>query len=577
MSQRHYQQELARLKELGAEFAAAHPALAPMLAGPSADPDVERLLEAVAFQTGLLREKLEDDFPELIHDMARLVCPHYLRPIPATTIVAFVPKPSLATTRTIAAGIRLESAPVEGTRCQFRTCSEVEMHPLQLVDAEFFQQAGQAPSVTLSLALNGLSLAGWSPRKLRLFLAGDYAVASDLYLLLRRHLRRIVISDEEGGRSVELPADCLQAAGFAADEAVIPFPAQAFPGYRLLQECLAIPNRFLFLDLIGWERWLERGSGSRFKISFELSPFSISKPRVTRESFVLFAAPAVNLFSHDAAPVLLDHQRERYLVLPSGLPPDHGQIFTVDAVTGIIRGRSGRRAYRPFELFHQLTPDEPAYHTTITRSPVNGGLDVHLSVAFQKDQGLPETETLSIDLTCTNGTLPERLRVGDLSHANASTPDYATFSNITPIVPSVMPVLGENMLWRLVSHHCLNRRSLASAESLKALLSLCLFEGNRDQAALAANRRRIDGIEEVLCQPVDRLVRGMMMRGLQITLSLRGDYFASAGDLLLFASVLDEFFAGYISLNTFTHLTVNELNRGESIQWQPRLGQQPLL
>jgi type VI secretion system protein ImpG len=69
----------------------------------------------------------------------------------------------------------------------------------------------------------------------------------------------------------------------------------------------------------------------------------------------------------------------------------------------------------------------------------------------------------------------------------------------------------------------------------------------------------------------------MTMRGLQITLSLRGDHFASAGDLFLFASVLDEFFAGYVSLNTFTRLTVYELNRGESIQCQPRLGQQPLL
>ena len=53
MFNRYFQQELANLKDLGGEFAKAHPALAPMLSGSSADPDVERLLEGVAFLTAL--------------------------------------------------------------------------------------------------------------------------------------------------------------------------------------------------------------------------------------------------------------------------------------------------------------------------------------------------------------------------------------------------------------------------------------------------------------------------------------------------------------------------------------------
>ena len=55
MFNRYFQEELAHLKDLGAEFSKAHPALAPMLSGPTADPDVERLLEGVAFLTGLLQ------------------------------------------------------------------------------------------------------------------------------------------------------------------------------------------------------------------------------------------------------------------------------------------------------------------------------------------------------------------------------------------------------------------------------------------------------------------------------------------------------------------------------------------
>ena len=77
---RYYESELNNLKGLAAEFAATHPALAPMLASPSGDPDVERLLEGVAFLTGLTRQKLDDEFPEFIQEIAQVLFPHYLLP-----------------------------------------------------------------------------------------------------------------------------------------------------------------------------------------------------------------------------------------------------------------------------------------------------------------------------------------------------------------------------------------------------------------------------------------------------------------------------------------------------------------
>ena len=113
MFNRYYQEELAHLKELGADFARAHPALAPMLSGPSTDPDVERLLEGVAFLTALLRQKLDDEFPELINEVMQLIWPHYLRPIPSTTMMAFSPKPTLKQPPTLSSGIHLASVPVE--------------------------------------------------------------------------------------------------------------------------------------------------------------------------------------------------------------------------------------------------------------------------------------------------------------------------------------------------------------------------------------------------------------------------------------------------------------------------------
>lgn len=576
MITRHYQEELSRLKELGAEFAQKHPALAPMLGGTSADPDVERLLEGVAFQTALLRRKLDDDFPELVHDMVRLVAPHYLRPIPATTIVAFEPKPSLVQPQTVPAGMQLASVPVEGTRCLFRTTGPVEVHPLTLRDASFDQPAGKAATVTLQMALAGPTLDQWAPRSLRLFLAAGEAEAAELYLLLSRSVSRITITPAEGGRGAVLPASCLKPAGFAADEPLIPYPGHAFPGYRLLQEYLTAPRRFFFLELSGWEQWTGRGAGTRFSITFELLNAPAQAPRVSRESFALFATPAINLFSHDADPIPLDHRKERHLLRPATIPPGHAEVFSVDRVTAFDRGTSREYPLFPFEQFRTPAPDRPIYHTTIAASPFRDGCDVRLSLAYPPGSVPALGTTLSVSLTCTNGRLPESLRVGDVSEPTRDVPAFASFRNITPITPSVPPPLGPNLLWRLLSAIPLSRLSLAHADNLRECLGLYLFPGF-DRTLLAANRRRIEGIERITTRQADRIVRGAPMRGLEIRIDARGDHFAGPGDLFLFGSVLDEFLAGSATLNTFTRLTIRETVRGEEYLWPPRAGYQPLL
>src|SRR5215469_11450272 len=107
-----YEDELAYLRELGAEFARANPKLAPFLSREANDPDVERLLEGFSFLAARLRERLDDELPELSHGLARLIWPHYLRPIPPMTIVAFDAVASAAqSTTTVPAGAQVRSRP----------------------------------------------------------------------------------------------------------------------------------------------------------------------------------------------------------------------------------------------------------------------------------------------------------------------------------------------------------------------------------------------------------------------------------------------------------------------------------
>src|SRR3954449_7956150 len=88
----YYHRELSFIRRLAAEFAAAHPKIAGRLRlGPdtSADPHVERLIEAFAYLTSRIRHKLDDDLPEITEALLGVLYPHYLAPIPSMAIVQF--------------------------------------------------------------------------------------------------------------------------------------------------------------------------------------------------------------------------------------------------------------------------------------------------------------------------------------------------------------------------------------------------------------------------------------------------------------------------------------------------------
>jgi type VI secretion system protein ImpG len=577
MINRYFQQELANLRDLGEEFAKAHPAVAPMLGGMSADPDVERLLEGVAFLTALLREKLDDEFPEITHELTRLIWPHYLRPIPSAATVFFTPRPTLKQSMSIPAGIHVSSQPVDETSCLFETCYPIEIHPLRLIDASFLEASGKPPSIKLLLELTGPTLADWQPSSLRFFLAGGFAAASDLYLLLRNHLRRIQITETVKGRGLSLGPEYLKPVGFDAGEGLIPYPSHSFPGYRTIQEYFIFPEKFLYFDILGWERWQDRGEGSQFELTFEFDQMPIPSPRIRASDFLLSATPVINIFPLDADPIRLDHRRVEYRIRPHCSNDAHYQVYSVEKVTGYIQGTAQEREYLPFELFRSDSEGHPVYHIKTKTSPARSGFDVLLSVVYPPHSQPPVAETLSIELLCTNGLLPEDIKAGDICLPTGSSPEYVEFKNLRPPTGAVLPPLGSNLLWRLLSHLSLNYASLASAENLRALLGLYNFEDQRDRAAFLANQKRVAGIEDLDSKGSDRLVSGIVMRGRDIRLDVRQDHFASQGDLFLFGSVMDHFLSSYASINTYTRLMIKETREGEVYQWPARLGDHPLI
>jgi type VI secretion system protein ImpG len=149
-----------------------------------------------------------------------------------------------------------------------------------------------------------------------------------------------------------------------------------------------------------------------------------------------------------------------------------------------------------------------------------------------------------------------------------------------PTLPKPSHTEGR-FFWRLISHLSLNYLSLvdsanadAGAAGLRDLLKLYIEEKDHLGA------RQIEGVLSVHSKPIVRRVAApgpiSFARGLEITVTLDETAFEGVGAFIL-GAVLEQFFAKYVSLNSFTETVVRTKQRGEIVRWPTRMGIRQIL
>ena len=579
MFNKYYQDELTYLRQLGREFAAAYPQIGHMLAEDGADPDVERLLEGFAFLSGRVRQRLDSELPELTHAFVGLLWPHYLRPVPAMTILQFEPAMTMQDVQTIPRGTEVESKPIDGTRCRFRTTSDVRLYPFVIDSITLDVPLRTAAQLRLSFSVSEkASLADLELTSLRLHLHGEAASSNDLYLWLCRHTRAIIY--RSGSREIRIDNQEVRPVGFDDQDVLLPYPSHAFPGYRLLQEYFALPEKFHFVEIPDIAPLCGMEVEGSFEIAFEFDTHPPDRLRVNPGSVRIGCSPAVNLQRIRSAPIRVDFDKTEYRVRADAPNPEHFEIFSIDRVIGWQRGTVKEREYPPFFSygFDPAIGTAEYYQLRLRPASVGSGTETYLSfVAHGEDGAMPSTETVAVELTCSNRNLCEKLRVGDVCIGTSQSPSFAAFKNISRITQSVAPPLEGKLLWRLISHMSLNYLSLMETTTLRGILSLYNFQALADRQVARANELRLSGIKTLSARAEDILRHGAVFRGVAIDMRMQEDCFASEGEMYLFASVLNHFLNLYAAVNSFTRMTVRGVQQGGVYEWPPMMGQQILL
>jgi type VI secretion system protein ImpG len=581
MFNKYYQDELAYLRELGREFGRAYPSLAPMLAGSGADPDVERLLEGVAFLTGRIRQKLDDEMPEFVHSLSALLFPHLVKPLPSASILEMKPiANALRGAQVVAAGTEFASVAVDGAPCTFQSTMPCELTPIAIDAVRLETIAGGRQQIAISLrSTSGTPLALALPAALRLHFTGEPQVAFGLLLATLRQLTDVALSvpGEDGAeaREISLGTKVLRWVGFEEDEGLLPMSRHVFPGFRLLEEYYALPSKFAFVDVGEVRRVAEiDAEAQRVTLLFRLERALPPSTRISAQNIRLHCVPIVNVFAATADPIRPSPERERFLVRVAGLPPSHGEVYAVMRVQAILRGSAARAVIPAFHEFAHGESGSAGFYTThLTPSVTGDGADLSMSFGAPEGGGLfLDAETISIDLLATNREVTRALRPGDVSVHTASSPAFVTFSNLTAVTPHVPPPLGRELQWRAVAHAATNLRALTEPAVLRAILEVYNLHAIVDRQAARANELRAAAIRDIRVRPEERLYRGAAVRGVGIDVDLDEEGFAGDGDLFLFSAVLDRILGERVSINSFSHTVFRGTRTKIEFRWPPRNG-----
>ncbi len=618
---KYYNHELQHIREMAGEFALEYPKIAGRLGLDSfecADPYVERLLEGFAYLSARVQLKVDAEFPRFTQHLLEMIYPHYLSPTPSMAVVQLQPdlmEGSLNEGFLIPKETSLRSNIGKGeqTACEYRTAHDLTLWPIELIEAEYLNGIGAVANLGIP-SLSGLkagirlrlkTTAGLSFNQIKLnnlplYLRGVGELPMHIYEQLLANSIAVVVQPISRPLAWQhiVKQSAVLPIGFNQDEALLPYTPRSFQGYRLLQEYFAFPERYMFVELTQLQAALQQCPDHEIDIIILLNR---SNTRLVNEidvsRFALFCTPAINVFPKRADRIHLSNQTNEYHIIPDRTRPLDYEIYQIREATGFGSTSDDQQAFLPF---YQASSDAShaknrAYYSIIraprvisSKQKLQGprssyiGNEIYISIVDANEAPFKsELKQLGLETLCTNRDLPLQLPIG-IGKTDFTIQTGAPVELIRCLSGPTKPRPSnahKDTAWKLINHLSLNYLSLlnnSEKEGASAFRSLLSLYGDNSDLSF---RKQIEGVLSIQSKPIVRRINTagpiVFGRGLEITVTVDESAFEGSGVFLL-GMVLEQFFAQYVSLNSFTETVLKTSDRGEIMRWATRLGQRHL-
>ncbi len=296
---------------------------------------------------------------------------------------------------------------------------------------------------------------------------------------------------------------------------------------------------------------------------------------ISPDHLMLGCTPVINLFDKAGVPFQITHTSPDYALLADSSLASRYDIYSVNAVR-LVRETATGTTITEFAPLYAVKHDAPGEDAKgcywLTRrdeavAAISPGHETRITLIDPDSiAGGGGTATVATQLRCTNRDLPSRMQFGhpggDLRCE--SVPATTTIRLLRKPSPTYRFTNGNGAHWRLIAHLTLNFSTLtrAGVGDLQEMLSLY------DLPQSASSGRQIRGIVGLESGTVrawmPTLPAASLMAGIGIRMTLDEQAFAGSG-LVIFASVMDRYFALNRQLNCFTQLEIVSAQSGKEI------------
>ncbi len=311
-----------------------------------------------------------------------------------------------------------------------------------------------------------------------------------------------------------------------------------------------------------------------------------------------FVRPAINVFPKRADRIHLTNQTNEYHIVPDRTRPLDYEVYQIREVTGFGSTSDDQQAFLPFYQSSSDTSHQQrrAYYSIIrsprvisTKQKLQGprssyvGNEIFISIVDSNEAPFKsDLRQLGLETLCTNRDLPLQLPIG-IGKTDFTIQTGAPVESIRCLSGPTKPRPSnahKDTAWKLINHLSLNYLSTINnneKEGATAFRSLLSLYGDNSDSSF---RKQIEGVLLIQSKPIVRRINTagpiVFGRGLEITITVDEAAFEGSGVFLL-GMVLEQFFAQYVSLNSFTETVLKTSDRGEIMRWPTRLGQRHLI
>lgn len=430
-----YHHELRSFRDASKEFAKEHPSIAGhlgLLAPEIEDPYVERLIEAVSFLTARINLKIEEQYPQFLTHIFKVIQPSFTRIIPSSVVVAVssgekkpiaIPKGTVITTHAKKQG---------GSVCQFSTCHDAQIIPLA-INSTIYNRVARNHSghelyranLNIKLSLpSALELDSIDFEGLHFYIQEtDYYTATELLYHLSQKSKPLTVKSDDFKSTYPT---AVKLCGFDMDLDI--YGDRKIDYLKNVTEYSVLPEKYLFFQLSSIQSILKdclnfhKKSGAKsnvieLDITIPFEDISSNLEKYLQKSFLsLNSLLITNAFLKKTRFVVDANTNEQHIVMDKVRAKDF-EIIGIKSVEGFNATNAKVKSFEPVykvDSHHAINNAqdigfftdnyEPSYYASATNS--YKGNECHLLINNQYQHiKYDDLNQLSIEAWCSNRAL----------------------------------------------------------------------------------------------------------------------------------------------------------------------------